>query len=209
MKASVLGAVLAVAFVGCQTYERTLPDGPRAVRQLDDDENSYALREEELVEATEDEPDEPRTWFMLAKFMERSGRFVEALDALFAYQASLERLEARTLEEHGREIHYTSGHHQIGRIFARMKRYGDAVVHFQRVLELKPKTPSGEVDVPQASLNSDFLESHYLLAAIYFEHGQYETAREQLLECRVLTGHDDLRIERLLMDVDARLAGVE
>lgn len=176
---------LLLVLAGCQTYRRPVytTNEPTLV---EDDQNPYAERETKLVDATEEHPDDPGVWFKLGKFYENSSRLQ---DAIGAYQ----HLKLATEAKYPNKV-YTGPDYSLGKVYARLGAYPEAVKHLGFVLKQQPEDPM------KASLNRHFREAHLLLAAIYYDNAQWDPAEEHALAYLDLGG-DEVQGERILMDI--------
>lgn len=176
-----LGALAA----GCQTYRRPIYSTNEPVID-DEQESEYNKREEQLVEATKEQPEEPSVWFALGKFYEDSQRLREAVGAY-------EHLKTTTEAKYPGKT-FTGPDYSLGKVYAQLGEYAAAVQHLRSVLASQPE------ELTQASLNRHFRESHLLLAAIYYDNAQWDPAEEHALAYLDLGG-EEVRGERLLMDI--------
>lgn len=186
IRTTLLVGALGASVAGCQTYVREIKT-PNAELLLEKEQTSaYLEREEELVEATEERPDDPAAWFALGRFYEDGQRLREAVGA---YQ----KLKETTLAKYpGKD--FTGPDYSLGKLYARLGEYAAAVGHLRQVLALQPE------ELMEASLNRHFRESHLLLGAVYYDNAQWDPAEEHILAYLDLGG-EEVRGERLLMDI--------
>jgi tetratricopeptide (TPR) repeat protein len=178
---------------GCETVEVTKMGGKTTVRHVNDDPDFEDTTEGQLVAKAEANPDSPKGWFKLGEFYERYRDFPRAIQA---YENMLLAHQKMTKETGTK---YTSSLYLLGRCHSLVKSWGPAVDYLKQVLALQPKT------VQLTFSNPDFLESHYLLGAIYFEHRMYEDAEKHLISFQELAPRDDHRADGLLLKIDEEL----
>lgn len=186
------GLAAALLAQGCQTSERVVSAGPDKQTVRFSEAEPRESREERLVRATEERPDDAKAWLALGDHHEKLGRYEAAVAAYVRVQQLLVEAEAKN------RTRYTGGHFRLGRTYAKARLYNEAIQHLRKVLELQPKSPS------QASLNADFRESHYLIAAIYYDNRQLEPARDHF-ETFIQLGGDRARATPWIMKIDEQL----
>lgn len=180
-----LPLILFVALLGgCVVVEeRSVPatgDG------WSDDADQSLTTEEKLAEAIEDDEENAKLWFLLGDLCEGQGRYREAA---LAYA----RMKDLINEQHPEQI-FTAGDYHLGRVFALMKNYPQAVAFLGAVLKTQPD------DEGAASLNKHYRESHYLLAVIYYNTKQFDDALQHAQAFKRIGG-EELRGDSLIMSV--------
>lgn len=186
-----LVAAAAVAASGCQTYERRIP-GTSRIEYVQAEPGAERKTEQQLLEATEKDPESPRVWFALGDYYELHWDYERAAIAFEKMNALVEKAEQK------HQTRYTGGHYNLGRIYGLIGRYDLAISHLEQVVALEPK------DVRVASLNSHFVESHYLLGAIYHKHKMWKEARKHFERCIDVSGGNQLmrtRVEPWLYEI--------
>lgn len=197
MRATTIVLCAAALFSGCVTEERDLGSAGRTeLVPVDDSPPPLAAQEEKLKEAVEDASDDPRdqarVWYALADFYERTMRYPDAAQAYTQMQLNIQKLPDGTK--------YTAGHYHLGRVYALMKSYPQAVEHLRAVLQLEPK------ERQQAALYDHFREAHYLLGVVYYNSHQWDAAQEHLVAFKELGGEPE-RADTLLMNISYEKKG--
>jgi tetratricopeptide (TPR) repeat protein len=184
--------VLSMVLAGCETTERINPGGGDrgvAVRDRNDPGEEKVTREDALLKHLEEHPEDAASWWRLGTYYERVSRFPEAIKA---YQKLAELCEAAARKD---GMPYTAGLFHLGVCYAKARQYAQAVDLLRQVLSLQPK------DDREASLNKQFREAHYWLGAVYYEHRQWQPAREHFLAFKRIGGPDE-RVDPWLLRIE-------
>lgn len=184
----VAALVLGLTIMGCETTERVVPGSNTSVRHVNDP-GERETREDVLVAATEEHPENPQVWWQLGDYYEAGQAWPECIAAYSHMKVLIDQMAARG------EGKFTAGDYHLGRAYTLAKQYPEAVKFLGLVVKEQPK------DLGEASINSHFRESHYLLGGIYFEHKQWKPAREHFVTFRALGGEPE-RVEPWLARID-------
>jgi hypothetical protein len=184
----VAALVLGVAVTGCETTERRVPGGQTNVSHVNDP-GERETREDVLLEAAEERPDDPQVWWQLGDYYETGQAWEECIAAYGRMKALIDQKTQRG------EGKFTAGEYHLGRAYTLAKQYPEAVKFLGNVVAMQP------ADVGEASINNHFREAHYLLGGIYYEHNQWKPAREHFVTFRELGGELD-RVEPWLARID-------
>lgn len=178
---------------GCETVEVTKIGGKTTVRHVNDDPDFEDTTEGQLVAKAEADADSPKGWFNLGNYYERYRDFPRAIQAYENMLLAHQKMTKAT------GTTYTSSLYLLGRCHALVKNWGPAVDYLKQVLSLQPKT------IQLAFSNPDFVESHYLLGAIYLEHRMYQDAEKHLISFQELAPRDDHRADGMLLEIEEEL----
>ena len=179
------GSLLLALLCGCVVVEERRMPATGDAWSAAEEEKSLS-DEDKLLEAIDDDDENPKLWFLLGDLYESQGRYQ---DAVLAFQRMKELINT---QHPARK--FTAGDYHLGRVFALMKDYQRAVAYLGNVLSSQPKDPG------EASLNKHYRESHYLLAVIYYNTKQYDDALEHAKAFKE-TGGEELRGDSLIMSV--------
>ena len=180
---------------------------------------------EKLIKRIEENPDQAKNYFLLGHWYETNNQLVLAIQA---YQAGMARfpktqklryVAGETSVVREAELNYTGGNYRVGRCFAKLDRYAEAVYYLQKVVQLWPrmpdKIPAGttreqvelalEKDQKLARQNPHFRNSHYMLGACYKELRDFKLA-EYHLKRFVDLGGDESRVLHHLAEIELELA---
>jgi hypothetical protein len=184
----VAALVLGLAITGCETTERVVPGAQTSVRHVNDP-GERETREDVLLAAAEEHPDNPQVWWQLGDYYEAGQAWPECIAAYSHMKALIDDKAKRG------EGKFTAGDYHLGRAYTLAKQYTEAVKYLGYVVKEQPE------DIGEASINSHFRESHYLLGGIYFEHKQWKPARDHFVTFRELGGQPE-RVEPWLARID-------
>lgn len=184
-----LAGNVCVAIGGKRVHTR---QGLRALSAYERDPDEPPPTEQDLLDAVEEEPESPSRWWALGDYYESERRYT---DALAAYQELQIRIERTTRAD---AKTYTGGLFLIGKMYARLGSYGEAVRYMQAVLEHQPES------LVSAARYRNFREAHFVLGWIYLQHDQLDLAEQHLEAFRDLTP-GSFRADGLLIKIaDAR-----
>jgi tetratricopeptide (TPR) repeat protein len=172
---SILLVCLLFPFVGCETVEviggkeYPVSEEPEPDRQ-----------EESLLEALEENPDDVRAWYALAKHYETGLRLSESYAAYERFQAQVDRLEkAQDLKGAQRS---TLGHWHMSKLSLRLGDVNRAANHCLQVLDRQPEK------LAQAKANPHFQDTHFILAQLFFREGDDKKAHLHVMIHKELGG---------------------
>lgn len=143
-----------------------------------DYESGGAVSVDEIKKRLEEEPDNPQPYFLMAMHLESVNQLTKAINY---YLGGIERFKNLKLPD---DAQYTGGHYRVGRCYARLRGYNQAIVHLGMVKAIEPK------DLPSAMANRHFRETRFLLGACYNEVMNYTEARKHFIRFIELGGEE-------------------
>lgn len=176
-------SLVAASAVGCAATERW------SVRSPAQGEARGRVEEAALQRHTQEHPEDLGGWWALGHFYEELRLFPQAIDAY--RQLRVLCLDPRVTQGPTR----TAGDFYVGVALAKARIHAEAVPHLEAVLALQP------TEDRLAALDRHFREAHYWLGAMYYEHQQWEPAREHF-EAFVRVGGERTRVEPWLLRVE-------
>lgn len=127
-----------------------------------DYEQFKALSVDEIKAKIDEDPENPQPYFLLGEHYESTGQLLLALQN---YIEGTTRFKNSPGYDPKRK--YTGGHFRIGKVYARLSKYNEAIIHLRKVVAMEPKA------MKDAVVNYQFREGHYLLGACYKETLDY------------------------------------